>query len=158
VRQRQFYRRGRSRGKVQGTLGQANPDVCRFGICLPLLGPNDLLVLTTFREQFPGTGEQEDAMNVTALTKERLVALVIVVLNVVAAVLFATVSPNRGIVAASAFGLSLPGLAMIWFREALSVTGFDRGVLHDSPPLFIDVIGWLFLVLLPVIFLYRLLP
>jgi hypothetical protein len=47
---------------------------------------------------------------------------------------------------------------MIWFREALSVTGFDRGVLHDSPPLFIDLIGWLFLFALPVIFLYKLLP
>ena len=120
--------------------------------------PNDLLVLTTLRELFHEVGEQEDAMDVTALTRERIVALVIVVLNVVAAVLFATVSPNPGIVAAAAFGLSLPGLAMIWFREALSVTGFDRGVLHDSPPIFIDVIGWLFLVLLPVIFLYRLLP
>jgi hypothetical protein len=31
-------------------------------------------------------------------------------------------------------------------------------VLRESPPLFIDVIGWLFLVLLPVIFLYKLLP
>jgi len=97
-------------------------------------------------------------MDVLALTTERIVALVIVVVNVVAAVLFSTVSPNVGLVAASALGLCLPGLAMIWFREALSVTGFDRGVLHESPPLFIDVIGWLFLVLLPVIFLYKLLP
>jgi hypothetical protein len=103
-------------------------------------------------------GEQDYAMDVMALTKERIVALVIVVLNIVAALLFATVSPNLGLIAAAAFGLSLPGLTMIWFREALSVTGFDRGVLHDSPPIFIDVIGWLFLVLLPVIFLYRLLP
>jgi hypothetical protein len=97
-------------------------------------------------------------MDVLALTKERIVALVIVVVNVAVAAIFSTVSRNVGLVAASAFGLCLPGLAMIWFREALSVTGFDRGVLHDSPPLFIDVIGWLFLVLLPVIFLYKLLP
>jgi hypothetical protein len=97
-------------------------------------------------------------MDVLALTTERIVALVIVVVNVVAAVLFSPVSPNMGLVAASALGLCLPGLAMIWFREALSVTGFDRGVLRESPPLFIDVIGWLFLVLLPVIFLYKLLP
>ncbi len=97
-------------------------------------------------------------MDVLALSKERVVALVIVVLNVLAAVLFSSVSRNVGIVAASALGLCLPGLAMIWFREALSVTGFDRGVLRDSPPLFIDVIGWLFLVALPVIFLYKLLP
>jgi hypothetical protein len=97
-------------------------------------------------------------MDVLALTTERIVALVIVVVNVVAAVLFSPVSPNVGLVAAAALGLCLPGLAMIWFREALSVTGFDRGVLHESPPLFIDVIGWLFLILLPVIFLYKLLP
>ena len=97
-------------------------------------------------------------MNVLALTTERIVALVVVVLNVVAAVCFSTVSTKIGIVAASALGLSLPGLAMIWFREALSVTGFDRGVLRESPPLFIDLIGWLFLIVLPVIFLYKLLP
>jgi hypothetical protein len=97
-------------------------------------------------------------MDVLALTTERVVALVIVAVHVAAAAFFSTVSRNVGLVAMSAFGLCLPGLAMIWFREALSVTGFDRGVLHDSPPIFIDVIGWLFLVLLPVIFLYKLLP
>ncbi|HXY36376.1 MAG TPA: hypothetical protein VEI07_19215 [Planctomycetaceae bacterium] len=97
-------------------------------------------------------------MDVLALTTERIVALVIVAVNVVAAIFFSTVSPNVGLVAAAAFGLCLPGLAMIWFREALSVPSFDRGVPHDSPPIFIDVIGWLFLILLPVIFLYKLLP
>ena len=47
---------------------------------------------------------------------------------------------------------------MIWFREGLSVIGFDRGVSRDSPPLLIDAVGWLFLIGLPVIFLYGLLP
>ncbi len=97
-------------------------------------------------------------MDVLALTTERVIALVVVVINVVAAALFSSVSSKMGLVMASALGLSLPGLAMIWFRDALSVTGFDRGVLRDSPPLFIDLIGWLFLILLPVIFLYKLLP
>ncbi len=62
-------------------------------------------------------------MDVLALSKERIVALVIVVLNVLAAVLFSSVSRNVGIVAASALGLCLPGLAMIWFREALERHG-----------------------------------
>lgn len=97
-------------------------------------------------------------MDVLALSTERVVALVIVALNVLAAVIFSSVSPNIGIVAIAAFGLCLPGLAMIWFREALSVTGFDRGVLRESPPFFIDLIGWLFLIVLPLIFLYKLLP
>ena len=97
-------------------------------------------------------------MNVLALSTERVVALVIVALNVLAAVLFSSVSTHIGIVAVAALVLSLPGLAMIWFREALSVTGFDRGVLRESPPTFIDLIGWLFLIALPVIFLYKLLP
>ncbi len=97
-------------------------------------------------------------MDVFALSKERIVALVIVVVNVLAAVFFSSVSRNIGIVAAAATGLCLPGLVMIWFREALSVTGFDRGVLRESPPLFIDLIGWLFLFALPMIFLYKLLP
>jgi len=97
-------------------------------------------------------------MDLGILTKERLVALVVVLLNTAAAVVYSPVSQNRAIVAGSALLLSIPGLALIWFREALSVTGFDRGVLHDSPPIFIDVIGWLFLLVLPVIFLAGLLP
>ena len=101
---------------------------------------------------------KEGEMDAAALTKERVVALVVVVLNVAAALAYSHVSQNLGIVAGSAFLLSLPGLAIIWFREALSVTGFDRGVLHESPPLFLDVIGWLFLIALPIIFLAGLLP
>jgi hypothetical protein len=97
-------------------------------------------------------------MDVLSLTKERIVALTIVVLQVVAALIFATVSRDATHAAGVALLLCLPGLAMIWFREALSVTGFDRGVLRDSPPTMIDVIGWLFLLGLPVIFLYGLLP
>ena len=87
-----------------------------------------------------------------------MVALVVVVLNVAAAVFYSQVSRSLGIVAGSALLLSIPGLAIIWFREALSVTGFDRGVLRESPPLFLDVIGWLFLIALPIIFLAGLLP
>jgi hypothetical protein len=97
-------------------------------------------------------------MDTWNLTTERVVALVIVVLNVVAALVYSHVSKNLGIVAGSAFALSLPGLAIIWFREALSVTGFDRGVLHESPPLFLDVIGWAFLIALPIIFLGGFMP
>ncbi len=97
-------------------------------------------------------------MGLANLTVERIVALVVVGVQVVAALSFSTVSRSPGILAASAAGLTLPGLVMIWFREGLSVTGFDRGVLHDSPPLLIDVLGWAFLILLPVIFLYGLLP
>jgi hypothetical protein len=97
-------------------------------------------------------------MEPLSLTKERLVALVVVIVNVVAAVLYSRVSQKLGIVAGSAFLLSLPGLAIIWFRDALSVTGFDRGVMHESPPLFLGVIGWLFLIALPIIFLGGFLP
>jgi hypothetical protein len=101
---------------------------------------------------------KDGEMDAAALTKERVIALVVVALNVAAAILYSRVSQNLGVVAGSALVLSLPGLAIIWFREALSVTGFDRGVLRESPPLFIDIIGWLFLVALPIIFLAGLLP
>jgi hypothetical protein len=97
-------------------------------------------------------------MEPLSLTKERLVALVVVVVNVVAAILYSKVSQKVGVVAGSAFLLSMPGLAIIWFRDALSVTAFDRGVRRDSPPLFLSVIGWLFLIALPIIFLGGLLP
>jgi hypothetical protein len=101
---------------------------------------------------------KEVSMDVASLTKERIVALVVVVVKIVAALILSPVSRNLGIVAGSAFLLSLPGLMMIWFREGLSVTAFDRGVAHESPPLLIDVAGWLFLLGLPVLFLYGLLP
>jgi hypothetical protein len=97
-------------------------------------------------------------MEPLTLTTERVIALVVVVLNVVAAILYSKVSQKVGIVAGSAFLLSLPGLAIIWFRDALSATAFDRGVMRESPPLFVDVIGWLFLVALPIIFLGGFLP
>jgi hypothetical protein len=101
---------------------------------------------------------KEGPMEPLSLTKERVVALIVVLVNVVAAIVYSRVSQNLGIVAGSAFLLSLPGLAIIWFRDALSVTGFDRGVRRDSPPLLLDMIGWLFLVVLPIIFLAGLLP
>jgi hypothetical protein len=101
---------------------------------------------------------KDRSMDVANLTKERIIALAIVVVQIGVAVIFSTVSRNWGIVAGSALLLSLPGLLMIWFREGLSVIGFDRGVLRDSPPLFIDALGWLFLIGLPVMFLYGLLP
>ena len=97
-------------------------------------------------------------MELWRLSVERLVALAVVAVNVVLAMMFAVVSQNRGTVAGLTVLLSLPGLAMIWFREGLSVTGFDRGVLRQSPPLMIDVIGWVFLVGLPAIYLYGFLP
>ncbi len=97
-------------------------------------------------------------MEVAKLTKERIIALAIAVAQIGVAVILSCVSRNRGIVAGSAVLLTLPGLLMIWFREGLSVIGFDRGVLKDSPPLLIDAVGWLFLIGLPVLFLYGLLP
>jgi hypothetical protein len=97
-------------------------------------------------------------MELLSLTTERVVALVVAAAQVIAAVAFAKVSPNRGILAASALGLTLPGLLLIWFREGLSATAFDRGVMRESPPFLVDLFGWLFLIGLPVIFLYLLLP
>lgn len=97
-------------------------------------------------------------MEIWRLSAERLIALVVVAINIVLAMLFAVVSKNLAALVAFTLLLSLPGLAMIWFREGLSVTGFDRGVLRQSPPLMVDVIGWLFLIGLPVIYLYGFLP
>ncbi|MCA9023789.1 MAG: hypothetical protein KDA86_01120 [Planctomycetaceae bacterium] len=97
-------------------------------------------------------------MNHTQLTIERIVALGIVLVQVLCASTFSTVSPSLGILAGAAFLLSLPGLLLIWYRGALSSVGFKRGVFHKSPPMFVDVFGWLFLIGLPVIFLYNLLP
>jgi len=97
-------------------------------------------------------------MDIASLTKERLVALVVIVAQVALAVAFSHFSATRGTIAGLTVLLSVPGLIMIWFREPLSVIGFDRGVLRDSPPLLIDFFGWLFLIGLPILFLYGLVP
>ncbi len=97
-------------------------------------------------------------MEPLSLTKERVVALVVVVANVVAALVYSKVSQKPGMIAGSAFLLSLPGLEIIWFKDALSVTAFDRGVKQDSPPVFLGGLGWLFLIAAPIIFLGGFLP
>ena len=97
-------------------------------------------------------------MDIAALTKERLVALLVVVAQTVAAGIYHKSDAGQVVAAGLGFLLSLPGLVLIWFRESLSVTGFDRGVLRESPPLMIDMLGWLFLLGMPVIFLYGLFP
>ncbi len=97
-------------------------------------------------------------MNPFLLTKERIVALVAITIQVACALMFSAVSPSPLIRVGSALGLSLIGLVMIWFREGLSTIAFTRGLPHDSPPFLIDFFGWLFLIGLPIIYLYKLLP
>lgn len=97
-------------------------------------------------------------MDPLSLTKERIAALVVFIANIVAALIYSKVSKNLGIIAGSACLASLPGLAIIWFRDSLSVTAFDRGVMRESPPVFLGAIGWLFLIGLPIIFLGGFLP
>jgi hypothetical protein len=97
-------------------------------------------------------------MEPSSLTKERFAALVVFIANIVAALIYSKVSRNLGIIAGSACIASLPGLTIIWFRDSLSATAFDRGVMRESPPVLLGAIGWLFLIGLPIIFLGGFLP
>ena len=52
--------------------------------------------------------------------------------------------------------MSLPGMLVIWNKEALSVTGLTRGLRRDSPPSLLDLIGWFFLLVMPILYVYEL--
>jgi hypothetical protein len=93
-----------------------------------------------------------------AFTKDRVLALVVTIANGVLGAWFGHFSGTLGREAGIAVLLSLPGLAIIWFRESLQdkELAFPRGVRNESPPVLLALLGWLFLLAVTVFSLYRL--
>ncbi len=85
-----------------------------------------------------------------AITKDKLVSLLVYVVILVGATAFLHQIPAFGRLAALTF--SLLGLILIWFAEPLGeIHSFSRGVALSSPPLLIEAFGWLFLVGYPIV-------
>ncbi|MFH1301305.1 MAG: hypothetical protein ABIK07_09600 [Planctomycetota bacterium] len=90
------------------------------------------------------------------LSKERLITLLVVIANGILGATIGNFSDNRFWEATFAVLMSLPGMIIIWKKEALSVTGLTRGLRRDSPPSLLDLIGWFFLLVMPILYVYEL--
>ena len=90
------------------------------------------------------------------LSKERIITLLVVIANGILGATIGNFSDSRLWEATFAVLMSLPGMVVIWNKEALSVTGLTRGLRRDSPPSLLDLIGWFFLLVMPILYVYKL--
>ncbi len=92
------------------------------------------------------------------ITKDRLLALVVTIANGVLGAWLGSFSQSHVQEAGFAILLSLPGLAIIWLREILQDRdlAFPRGLPAESPPVLLAIIGWLFLLVIPMLYVYKL--
>ena len=83
------------------------------------------------------------------MTLSRLLSLAVVALSLGVIAVLSSSGEARGLplaMMAAAFGLTL-----VWFPAELAETGFQRGVLHSSPPSLVAAFGWLFLIGYPLL-------
>lgn len=93
-----------------------------------------------------------------SVTYDRVAAFCFVLVVGFAVLLMPTFGDARWTMALVAITLSLPGLALICFREELGETpAFSRGAQKTSPPGLIGVFGWLYLVGLPALIIVSML-
>tara|TARA_R110002111_G_scaffold2705_4_gene17927 strand:- start:11499 stop:11780 length:282 start_codon:yes stop_codon:yes gene_type:complete len=90
------------------------------------------------------------------MEKEKLIALIVVIANGILGAVVGNFSDSRLTEAGFAVLMSLPGLVIIWNKEALSVIGLIRGLRRDSPPSLLDLVGWFFLLVMPLLYVYEL--
>ncbi len=87
-----------------------------------------------------------------AITKNKVLSLVVFAAVAVALVTTLTAAAVPGIGLFIALMVSLFGLILIWFAEPLGETAcFSRGVPRPSPAPLINVIGWIFMVGYPLL-------
>ena len=91
-------------------------------------------------------------------TLDRWLALAVTLINGVLGGVLGHFSESRWREAGLAVLLSLPGLAVIWFRDSLqdSELAFPRGVRNASPPGLLAFLGWLWLLAIPILYVYKL--
>ncbi len=83
----------------------------------------------------------------------KLLAVLIVAANVSVGWLITDDSASRTSMAVATALLSLPGVVIVLFRDQLAQTGTIRGVLKPTSPVLLGALGWVFLLLLPAVFL-----
>ncbi len=87
-----------------------------------------------------------------AITKNKVLSLVVFAAVAVALVTTLTAAAVPGIGLFIALMVSLFGLILIWFAEPLGETAcFSRGVPRPSPAPLINIIGWIFMVGYPLL-------
>ncbi|HXY32802.1 MAG TPA: hypothetical protein VEI07_01160 [Planctomycetaceae bacterium] len=87
-----------------------------------------------------------------AITKDKVLSLLVFAVVAVATVMVLTAAAVPGIGVLFALLVSFGGLLLIWFAEPLAETGcFSRGVPRPSPSGLIMVIGWIFLIGYPLL-------
>lgn len=91
-------------------------------------------------------------------TRQRLLALVVACINGVLGAVLGHFSQQALAEVGFALLLSLPGLVVIWFQETLGgdFLAFPRGIPRESPPVIVAVIGWFYLVVIPMLYIYKL--
>jgi hypothetical protein len=87
------------------------------------------------------------------ITLDRILsALVFLTVGVLGATLFNPFESHAAGAVLAAL-LALPGALLIWFSEDIGeFAGFSRGVFRASPPALVMVLGWLFLLGLPLLY------
>lgn len=90
------------------------------------------------------------------LSKERTVSIVVVIANGVLGVTIGDFFSNPLWDAVFAVVVSLPGLIVIWNKRALASIDLTRGLHRDTPPSLLDLIGWFFLLVMPVLYVFQL--
>ncbi len=93
-----------------------------------------------------------------SFTLDRMLALLVMLVNGVLGAVLGHFSESRWREAGLAVLLSLPGLFVIWLRESLqdSELAFPRGVRNASPPGLLAFLGWLWLLGIPILYIYKL--
>ena len=87
------------------------------------------------------------------MSVDKVLALVVTAANPAIGALY--MSDNPGKAAGIALLLSFPGLVVIWHRQSLGQTTFARGIARRSPPGLVGAIGWLYLLVFPLLFVFQ---
>lgn len=92
------------------------------------------------------------------IMKDRLLALLVFLGNGILGAWLGWSSENALQESGFAILLSLPGLLVIWFRGSLQdrELSFPRGVRAASPPGLLALVGWIYLLGIPLFYLYQL--
>jgi hypothetical protein len=90
-----------------------------------------------------------------AVTKDKLASLLVFAVIVASATTLLRSWGIPGFGVFVAILVSLMGLTLVWFAEPLSEAGcFSRGVAVSSPPVAIEIFGWIFLVGYPLLLVW----
>jgi hypothetical protein len=89
------------------------------------------------------------------ITKDQLAAVVVFILNGVAGAAFGGFAASPLAAGIWVLVLSTPGLFIIWCRDVLAFSGPSTGYMRPSSPGIVAGLGWVYLVAIPLFFVYQ---